>query len=264
MKMDWMLTLGWSQALLLVAVGILVSFFNSVAGGGSMVSLPLLLALGLSGSEANGTNRVGVFLGTVGSVTGFRGKGFFPKSSLIPVLPLAMLGGLLGAWAGVQLPDTWFRPILAVVLITICFALWRQKERPPEGDPTQLGPISRSPLALAGYFLVGFYGGFLQAGVGLLMMALFSRVSTWGWVRINALKVVNTLGFITLSLGVYGLTGNVRWDMAVWLCLGNLLGGYLGSWMQIRQGDRWVKGLLGWVGIAMAGKLIWDSREFFF
>ncbi len=249
----------WLQAGLLFGIGVLVSFFNSVAGGGSMLSLPLLLSLGLSGAEANGTNRVGVFLGTAGAVAGFRGKGLMPQSALLTVLPPALVGGLIGAWAGISLPEEWFRPVLAVVLVLICFSLWRQKERPPEIPGEAIRPISRSPLALIAYFFIGFYGGFLQAGVGLLMMAVFSRFSDWGWVRINALKVVNTLGFITISLLLYGLSGNIRWDMALWLCLGNAAGGYAGSRLQVKKGDRWVKSLLAWVGLGLAVKLVWDS-----
>jgi uncharacterized membrane protein YfcA len=240
----------------------LVSFFNAVAGGGSMLSLPLLMTLGLSGAEANGTNRVGVLLGTAGSVVGFRGKGLMPQSALIRVLPLSMLGALVGSWVGVTLPESWFRPVLGFALIGICFALWRQPERPLEKDGGKVDPIAGSPFALVAYFGIGFYGGFLQAGAGLLMMALFSRFSNWGWVRINALKVVNTLVFIILSLVIYGVAGKIRWDMALWLCLGNAVGGYFGSWMQLKQGDRWVKVILGGVGLGLAMKLFWDSWQF--
>lgn len=242
---------------LLFAVGVAVAFINSVSGGGSTLSLPLLILLGLPTATANGTNRLGILLGSLASISAFRSRGIFmPRLAWRTGWP-AMIGAMAGSLIAIGLPDRFFKPILAAVVLFV--VLMTARSRGPrdaaDGPPRMRG----DPLALLAYLGIGFYGGFIQAGSGLIMMYAFGRLGNLDIFRINALKVSITALFITISLAAFGAAGCIDWPMAAALAAGNLAGGWLGSLAQLRRGEAWVNRFVLWSGLAVAGKLFWDS-----
>jgi uncharacterized membrane protein YfcA len=109
------------------------------------------------------------------------------------------------------------------------------------------------------YLGIGFYGGFIQAGSGLIMIYAFSRLGDLDIFRVNALKVSNTALFIAVSLAAFAAAGRIDWPMAAALAAGNLAGGWLGSVTQLRRGEKWVNRFVLWSGLGVAAKLLWDS-----
>jgi uncharacterized protein len=265
---------------ILFAVGAAVSFINSVSGGGSVLSLPLLLWMGLPAAEANGTNRLGVWFGSLGSTVAFHRSGFFYPRLLLTSGGPGLVGSLLGALAGVFLPDTYFRPVLGLAIAWIVFETVRSRstsgnlrgharatgETPtnPNGEFDGEGPALRSGiLPFLAYAAVGFYGGFLQAGVGLLMMYAFTKLGHLNLLQVNALKVANNLIFATLSVAVFALFGKIRWDWALVFAAGNLCGGVAGSVLQVKRGEDFIRAFVAVTGSLVALKLIGDAATAF-
>ncbi len=247
---------------LLVGAGLVVSFVNSVSGGGSILSLPLLMGLGLSSAVANGTNRLGIWMGSLGSISGFRKKGLsYPRMTLQVGLP-GLLGAAAGSLLGVSLPDVFFKPILAVVILFVAFETIRPRRKGIEDKSNASELHLRSGvLPFLAYVGIGFYGGLIQAGSGLVMMYVFSRLGNLNLIQINVLKVSNTLLFISLSLLIYGLFGKVQWDLAAALALGNALGGFAGSVFQVRKGESFVRWFVAISGLVLAVKLIAEAMS---
>lgn len=243
--------------LVLFAAGTVVSVINSVSGGGSILSLPLLIFLGLPSAVANGTNRIGVLAGSLGSLAAFRSLGHFHPRLAWQVGWPAALGALAGSQIAVRLSDRVFNPILAAVMVFVAVMSFRKK--PAEAGQSDPAAMREGMIAFLVYAGIGFYGGFIQAGSGLIMIYAFGRMGNLGIFKINSLKVFNTLIFIPVSLISFIGAGKIHWGMAAALAGGNLLGGWLGSHWQVRQGEAWVNRVVLWTGLAMAAKLLWDT-----
>lgn len=246
----------WVYPVLFVA-GILVAVINSVSGGGSALSLPLLILLGLPSAVANGTNRIGILAGSIGSLAAFRNLGHFHPALAWQVGWPAALGAVAGSLLAVRLPDRVFNPILAAIIVFVAVMAFRKPARVAgsEGPPTLRGGL----LPFLVYLGIGFYGGLIQAGSGLIMIYAFGRLGNLDIFQINSLKVFNTLIFIPVSLATFVLAGKVHWGMAAALAGGSLAGGWLGSHWQVRRGEAWVNRFVLWTGLLMAAKLIYDT-----
>jgi uncharacterized protein len=246
----------WTYPVLFLA-GVAVAFINSVSGGGSILSLPLLIFLGLPSATANGTNRLGILLGSLSALFAFRSQGIFMPRLAFRVGWPAMLGALAGSLFAVRLPDRIFNPILAAVVLFVV-AMTMRGHRPNPGSG--LAPELRGDAwAMLAYLGIGFYGGFIQAGSGLIMIYAFTRLGNLDIFGANALKVSNTVLFIAVSLAAFAATGHIDWPMAAALAAGNLAGGWLGSVTQLKRGEGWVNRFVLWSGLAVAAKLLWDT-----
>lgn len=236
--------------LILVAAGIVASIINVLAGGGSFLTLPILIFLGLPATVANGTNRVGVLMQNAGAVWGFHRAGVLDwRWALTASLP-ALAGAALGTWAAFHVSDDLFRRILAIVMVAATAATLFAP--PPRADVRPDG--ARSRVVWIGFFIVGLYGGFLQAGVGLLVLAITSW-SGLDLVRGNAIKVVSVFLLTVLALALFAAGNRVHWPMGLALALGNTIGGLLGVRLAVRKGHRWIKGFVTVTVIAFAIQL---------
>ncbi len=224
--------------LLCMAVGFVSGVLNVVAGGGSFLTLPVLLFLGLGAAEANGTNRVGVLAQNVGGVWGFhRHRVMEWRWGLIVTIP-ALVGAALGSWAALYIPDFAFRRLLSTVMIvtTVWTLLQNRRHRQIVKRPL------RSPrhwTMIGTFFLVGLYGGFLQAGVGFLVLAA-TTLAGMDLLRGNAIKVLTVMFLTILALTVFAVTGHVKWPLAIALGAGNLAGSWAGVRIAIASGQRWL------------------------
>ena len=241
----------WSYVLL-AAVAFVASVLNVLAGGGSFLTLPVLIFLGFPAAEANATNRVGVVAQNLASVWGFHRKRVLDwRWALASCVPVG-LGALLGAWLALHVEDRDFRRILAVVMVAV--TLW-----------TLLDPLNRiqpagqrspwSPGVLAGFLVVGFYGGFVQAGVGFLVMAV-TTFAGMDLVRGNGVKVLSVLVLTLLSLGVFLLGGRVDWPAGLALAAGSLAGGLAGVPLAVLAGHRFLRPIVSATVIVFA-LLLW-------
>ena len=243
---------------LLFAVGAVVSFINSISGGGSILSLPLLIFFGLPSAVANGTNRLGILVGSLGSIQAFRSQGRFLGRLVWRVAWPGALGSLAGSMIAVRLPDRIFQPILAGIILFVA-AMSIPRRNPAKAPAEGLPRMRAGWLASSAYAAIGFYGGFIQAGSGLIMIYAFRRLGNLDVFQINSLKSANTLVFITVSLITFAWHGKIDWGLAAALAAGNWLGGWFGSHWQVRQGETWVYRFVFASGLAMAAKLLWDT-----
>ena len=236
--------------LLLVVAGVIASILNVVAGGGSFLTLPILIFLGLPTVVANGTNRVGVLMQNASAIWGFHNARVLDwRWALIASIP-ALVGSAIGTWAALYVGDELFRRILAIVMVAITITTVFA----PDPRPETAARSSHSWIVALGFLLVGLYGGFLQAGVGFLVLA----ITTWSGldlVRGNAIKVVSVLLVTVLALAIFAANGSIHWPMGIALAIGNTLGGVIGVRLAVTKGHRWLKGVVTVTIIAFALRL---------
>ncbi len=230
----------WSSYLLLFGVGSVAGVLNVVAGGGSFLTLPVLIFLGLPPTLANGTNRVGVVLQNVGAVWSFRRHGMIDWSYLLWAALPAMVGAVLGSWVALRVGDELFQNILVFLMVAVTlWTLWDplKKTQLKASGSSQMPVVA---VLVAGFFLSGVYGGFVQAGVGFLILATTSLAGL-DLVRGNAVKVLSVLCFGVVSLGMFAWQDKVDWWIGLALGTGMALGGLVGVKLTVLKGHAWIK-----------------------
>lgn len=239
----------WSYGLL-ASAGFVSGVLNVLAGGGSFLTLPILIFLGLPAALANGTNRVGVLMQNVSAVWSFHRFGVLDWRWALTASAPALAGSALGSWAALYVGDELFRRILAIVMVVVTLATLLA----PDPRPHAAARPAHSWIVVAGFFLVGLYGGFLQAGVGFLVLA----ITTWSGldlVRGNAIKVVSVFLLTALALGVFAAHGSIHWPMGVVLGIGNTAGALVGVRLAVGKGHGWIRGVVTITVIAFALRL---------
>jgi len=248
----------WSSYFLLFGVGSVAGSLNVVAGGGSFLTLPVLILLGLPPTVANGTNRVAVVLQNVGAVWGFRRHGMIDWSYLLWAALPASFGAILGTWAALWVGDELFRNILAFLMVTV--TLWTLWD-PLKKTQLEAAGSSQTPVVAVlavGFFLSGVYGGFVQAGVGFVILATTSLAGL-DLVRGNAVKVLSVLCFTLISLGIFAWQDKVQWSIGLALGTGMVLGGLVGVKLTVLKGHAWIKRVVTVTIIVFALKLWFGS-----
>jgi len=239
---------------LIFTVGTVAGFINVNAGGGSLLTLPMLIFLGLPSAIANGTNRIAILFGAVSATTNFRKKGIFDwKFGLELGIP-ALIGAVIGSSIVIAIPDRIFNLILSLVMIIVLAVIVINPTKRMKETVENLS-AKRKILTMVAFFFVGIYGGFVQAGVGFIIIATLSLITGLSLVRINSLKVFIVLIYTTFSLTVFVLNGKINLLMGLVLAMGNALGAYFGSNFAVRKGDKWIRVILIILVTAMAIKL---------
>lgn len=242
------------QVFLFVGVGFLSGWVNVLAGGGSIFTLPVMVLFGLPGPVANGTNRIAIIAQSVTAVAAFRRQGFADWRLSASLAAVASLGALLGARIGVSLQGPWFDRVLALILVAIGVLMGAGADRVDGARPD--GPPRNLALGHALMFGAGIWGGFIQIGVGFLMMPILYRVMGLDLVRTNMHKVFITLMFSLVALAVFAASVEIAWAIGAALALGNALGGWAGAKSAIAGGARLIKAALFVMIAATAVKLL--------
>jgi len=234
---------SWPLHLALLAAGVGAGFLNTVAGGGSMLTLPVLMLLGLPADIANGTNRLSVVSQALTGVTGFYRAGKLDRGHVAPVLAPTILGSALGAYAASSTPEHILEYTLlgTMMSMALLLALRPGAVTAPEGSTPRA--IGRTPSALAGLFVAGVYAGFVQAGVGFLLLSVLGGLLRFDLLRANALKLVCALVFGVVALSVFALANQVAWLEASLLAAYTVIGSLLGVRFAVRVPRR----VLRWV-----------------
>ncbi|MCH8029328.1 MAG: sulfite exporter TauE/SafE family protein [Candidatus Dadabacteria bacterium] len=242
------------DVVVVVVAGIAAGFLNVVAGGGSLISIPVLILLGQPSVVANGTNRIGLMVEAAVGIESFRKRGFFdPKLGLLLSVP-AVAGAIIGARIALKIPDELFNKILAVVMIVALAAIIKNPGKNPAPVPARMSGLRRVVTVVA-FFFVGLYGGFIQAGVGFIIIAVLSTITRLSLVNINSVKLFVVGVYLVPSLIVFVVSGNVNWVLGFVLALGMAIGAWGGSHFAVKKGDRWIKGVVIAAVLAMAAKL---------
>lgn len=247
-----------SSSLLLFVVGLVAGTLNVIAGGGSLLTLPVLIFLGLPPTVANGTNRLAILVESMGAAWSFHRRKLISRDWLLITVPPALAGALLGTLLAVNIGELAFQRILAVFLVAAAaWAFWHPGGRLVEHEREVSGQKQRLGYA-AVFFFIGVYGGFIQAGVGFLILAATSMAG-FNLIRGNALKVIVVLAFTPLALALFAFTGKVDWAMGSALAAGNFLGGLAGVHLQVLKGHTWVRGIVTATIILFAIRLLFST-----
>ncbi len=245
----------WQIGLVLIT-GMVAGFINTLGGGGSLLTMPMLIFLGLPAAEANGTNRIAIFIQNIVAVISFRSKGYFyPKIGLLLGIP-AILGSIIGARVAIAISGELFEKILGVVMIIVLIIiLTRPEKRFIKEIEGENWSIIRLIVAILVFFGVGFYGGFIQAGVGFIIIVALTLITGMSLVKVNCLKVLIILIFTISSLLVFLINGKVNLLLGLTLAAGSAIGAYLGSIFAITKGDKWIRIFLIITILAMSAQL---------
>lgn len=241
--------------LLLFSVGLFAGTINILAGGGSFLTLPMLIFFGLPPIIANATNRVAVLLQNAVGVWGFHRHGVLDWRSVAWAAGPATLGSVIGAWAALRVGDQAFQRILAFLMIAVTlWSLWNPLKGRTAGESRRL----RAGWLAAGFFVVGIYGGFVQAGVGFLILAA-TTLAGLDLVRGNAVKVLSVFVFTAMSLTIFAWQGKVDWTLGLALGSGNTVGGFLGVRFAILKGHDWLRRFVTACVVIFALKLLFGG-----
>ena len=245
------------QIFLLIGAGMICGFINTVAGGGSLISLPILIFLGLPANIANGTNRIALIAQNIFAVTGFRRQGIqlFPFNLYLGVS--ASFGAVIGAWFSAQIPAETFKQIIAVIMIGVVIVSLFNVGKTGLMDERIFGKYKT--LSIIAFFFIGIYGGFIQIGIGFIMIAALSHINHLSLVKTNSVKVFVALIYSTAAIVIFIIEGQVNWVYGLTLAIGNSAGGWFASQWSVKKGDRWIKRVVLISASVMAIKMLIDT-----
>ncbi|WP_428409625.1 sulfite exporter TauE/SafE family protein [Hyphococcus sp.] len=241
------------KAALLFAAGVASGWINTLAGGGSILTVPVMVFLGMPGPVANGTNRIGIIAQNIASVWGFFRKGYSDFKLSASLAACASVGAFFGANAGVRLDGVWFDRILALVMVGVLIIMMTGAGQKPAQAEGKAKNLALGHLLFVG---AGFWGGFIQIGVGFLMMPILNRVMGLDLVRTNMHKVFVALVFSVVSLAVFAAQVKIEWALGLVLAAGYAVGGWLGANSAVTKGEGLIKKVFYLALAAMVVKLL--------
>ncbi|NNC33282.1 MAG: sulfite exporter TauE/SafE family protein [Croceitalea sp.] len=244
----------WYFNVLLVVVGFVVGFINTIAGGASLISLPILIFLGLPPSVANGTNRVAIVVQTAMGTAGFKSKGVSTYPFNVYLGISALIGAIIGSNIAVDIKGETFNRILAIIMIAVVFIIiFKPKINIKNLQERLTGKYLW--LGIVVFFFVGIYGGFINAGIGFVIIFYLHFVHRMNLVRVNATKVAVVLMYTLAALLVFVWNDKVNWLVGFTLALGQGLGAWIASRVSVNKGDGFIKSFMIVMVVAMAIKL---------
>lgn len=245
------------QLLLLTLTGIAAGFMNVMAGGGSLLTVPAMLFLDIPGPVANGTNRIAILAQNITAVITFFRKGFSDFKLSLSLAAAAVPGAIIGAQIGTELQGDWFERVVAAVMVVVMILMATDK-KPNAQANVHSGPLSKTRL-IAGHvcmFGAGVWGGFIQLGVGFILMPILHRVMQLDLVTVNMHKVFIVLVYTVAALLVFAAQVEILWIVGLCLAVGNSIGGWLGAHVTIEHGDAIIRRVFNVVLLALIVKLL--------
>ncbi len=247
--------MAWYLYIAVIAAGFAAGFINTLAGSGSLITLPVLIFLGLPPTVANGTNRVAILIQNIVTTDSFRRQKVLDWRGGIQLAIPAIAGSLIGAQIAVNLDETMMRRAIGLLMVVMLVVILVNPKRWLHGKSDTLGGRMTWQQAII-FFGIGIYGGFIQAGVGIFLLAGLVLGAGYNLVRANAVKVMIVLAFTVFALAVFVLNGQVNWGVGLLLAVGNASGGWVASKMAVERGAGFVRWLLIAVIVVSAAKLL--------
>ncbi|WP_347840793.1 sulfite exporter TauE/SafE family protein [uncultured Draconibacterium sp.] len=226
----------------LSGAGILAGFINVVAGGGSLLTLPLMIFFGLPPVVANGTNRIGIIAQNIVAVSNFSRKGVFVFPYSLYAGGVAIVGSILGSMLALEMDDQLFNRILSLVMIATGAAIFFNHKK--TALISAVPQVKNQALSLFLFFFIGIYGGFIHVGIGFLMILILSRINQLSLKYANSIKVFVALLFSISSIIVFIVNDAINWKVGFALAIGTAFGGYLGSHFTMKKSEKWIKLIL--------------------
>ncbi len=235
----------WYLYLAVIAVGFVAGIINTLAANGSLLTLPLLISLGLPAKMANGTNRVAILLQTAVAMDGFRRKKVIRLKDGLWTGIAAIFGGVTGAIIGVYVNEETMRKSIGIVMVVMFFVILIKPDRwikgPEEGS-------KKLPfwLQMVIFYFIGVYGGFIQAGTGVWLLAGCVLGCGFDLVKANAAKALIMLLYTAFALVIYFVKGEVNLALGLLLASGQMVG----AWLGVKIALKWGAGFLRWMLLA--------------
>jgi len=239
---------------LLLITGIATGFLNVMAGGGSMLSVPIMIFLGVPGTVANATNRIAILPQNVSAVWAFYRKGFSNFKLSLSLGLCTIPGTIIGAHLASNIEKEQFNTILAIIMVIVLIIMSL-----PQQKVINSGQAPSKNRMIAGHALmglIGFWGGFIHIGVGFLLMPVLNRVMQLDLITTNAHKVMIVLCYTAVALIVFASQLELVWKYGIALGIGTWIGAWIAANMQIKQGIGAIKVTLNIVIVAFIIKLI--------
>lgn len=248
----------WWQLALLVAAGVAAGFMNVMAGGGSLLTVPAMLFMDIPGPVANGTNRIAILAQNITAVITFFRKGYANFKLSLSLALAAVPGAIIGAMAGVELQGVWFDRVVALVMIAVMVLMATEKAPNTKhgGETNGNGTPQRLILGHICMFGAGLWGGFIQLGVGFILMPILHRVMGLNLVEVNMHKVFIVLVYTMAALIVFAAKLELLWMVGLCLAVGNSFGGWLGVKVSIKKGDATIRRLFNAILAVLIIKLL--------
>jgi len=255
--------LDWYIYPLLIVTGILVGFINTLAGSGSLITLPLLMYIGLPANVANGTNRVAIMLQSIVGAGSFRQQKIIQFREGIWLSIPAVAGSVIGAILAVDLNEQMMRKAIGVLMIVMFFLIILKPEAWIKGHANQ---VKSKPTfwQILIFFGIGLYGGFIQAGVGFFLLAGLVIGAGFNVMKANAFKNLIVALYTPFALIVFIINNQVNWVIGLTLALGNMLGAFVAARVAVTRGTKFIRIVLLVVIFAASMDLLgvfgWISR----
>ncbi len=230
----------WTEVIILIIAGLLVGFINTLAGGGSIISLSILMMLGLPAPIANGTNRIAITIQTLTATTSFRQQKVLEfRKALFLAIP-TVIGSLLGAWIAVDINENVFEKAIGIImLVMLVFILFKPQKYIYGRDHIINKPLTWKSYAI--FFFIGIYGGFIHMGVGYFLLAGIVLGAGYDLVKANAIKVFIVLAYAPFTLLVFLFHDQINWTYGLILAIGAVVGALIASRLAVAKGVDFVK-----------------------
>ena len=242
------------EYLLLIPVGFIAGFLNTIAGGGTLLTLPILIFMGLPAPLAQGTNRIAILLQTFAAVRGFKSKDVstYPFSLYVGIA--AFFGALIGAYLALDFDGKIFNRVLALIMLGVLLLTIFNSNKT---NVNLTEKLTGKPLIIAVviFFFLGIYGGLINAGIGFLMLLVLPYVNGMSLLRANATKVFVAFVYTIAAVIVFAIENKINYTLAVILSIGNVSGAWFGSRWSVKKDDKIIKAFLIVTVTALAIKL---------
>ena len=235
--------------------GIAAGAINAIAGGGTLISFPALLWIGRDAIVANATNTVAIWPGSLAGAFGFRRELATARRWLLLLIVPSIAGGALGAWLLLRTPNTTFERLVPFLILAATVLLAMQ-----EMVTSRLGLVAKShenpgagwmAFVLIFQFIVGVYGGYFGAGMGILMLAALGLIGMTDMHQMNGVKNVLAVFINGIAAIYFALSNAVAWNDVLVMTVGTIIGGYLGARLARRFGRVFVRRAVVVIGIVM-------------
>jgi uncharacterized membrane protein YfcA len=228
------------EVVALVVSGVFVGFINTLAGGGTIISLSLFMFMGLPADVANGTNRIAVVLQNITSVATFRQKKLLDTRKAIWLSVPTVIGSIIGAQLSIEIDEATFRKAIGVVMLLMIFFIISKPDKWLKGQ-LKLQEKKVSPLQYIIFFGIGIYGGFVQVGVGYFLLAAIVLGAGYDLVKANAIKVFIVLAYTLFAMVIFIIHDKINWQFGLIHAIGNIIGAYLASRYAVEWGANFIR-----------------------
>ena len=227
------------EIVILFFTGLVSGVINTISGGGSLLTLPVLIFIGLPANVANGTNRIQLIMQNIFAISGFKSRGLadFKFSAWLSIT--AIFGSIIGTQIAIDISEEIFKKVLSIIMILVMGSIFLKNHG--EGKSLNSYSNKNKPLTIFIFFFVGIYGGFIHAGVGFIILTILSNINNIKLSNANSIKVFVALAFSIVSLIVFIYEDRINWIYGINLGIGSAIGGWIASRWSYNKSDFTIK-----------------------